>query len=248
MFTPKMTCFVCLILMGLLLAACGGGEAAPTAVPDTPTPQPANTATAVPPTDTPIPPTDTPIPPTPTPEPTATPDIAANFKSFTGEPERVTFRYPPDWELNIEEQTEDALIIILTSGKDVFDLLGADDFSQPAGFAIGEIRWVTFFGSDDPGLILADWVGQTELNTSSTSDMSFWQQDGAQFASQDFEIVNAEGDKLLLTAAVIVNGGRYGAFAYGTTAAGAAEYAGLAQAIFDSIQLVYVDPNTKPPD
>ncbi len=57
--------------MGLLLATCGGGEAATTAVPDTPAPTPTHTETAVPPTLTP-PPIVTPAP-TPTLEPTTTP-------------------------------------------------------------------------------------------------------------------------------------------------------------------------------
>lgn len=64
-----------LVLASLLLAACGGGQAAepvavaPTNAPATDTPEP-TTETPVPPTATPVPPTETPLPPTP--EPTAT--------------------------------------------------------------------------------------------------------------------------------------------------------------------------------
>lgn len=81
-----------LLLIALLLAACGGSQAEPTPTPTkTPTPlspaQPAvvteaptnpplpATATPVPPTNTPLPPTDTPSPPTDTPAPpTDTPE------------------------------------------------------------------------------------------------------------------------------------------------------------------------------
>ena len=59
-----------LLMLSLLLAACGGEEPVATATP-TKTPTPLATDTPVP-TDTPAPPTDTPVP-TDTPEPTATP-------------------------------------------------------------------------------------------------------------------------------------------------------------------------------
>ncbi len=244
MFVRKIASIVFLTLLIVLLAACSGGDAEATAVFPTAAPQPTSTVTAVPPTDTPIPPTDTPVPPTPTPP--LTPDITANFETFSDEAERVTFQYPSDWKLDAEEQPNDAFVFILTSGEDVFDLLGADDFSQPLGFALGEIRWTARFDSDDPSLILADWVEGSGLDMSPTGEVSLWQQDGVNFASQEFEVINADGDALLLISAVIVNGGRYGTFAYGVTAVGADEYAELAQAIFDSTIVHYPDPTAEP--
>jgi hypothetical protein len=54
--TPVVLVFI--VSLGLVIAACGGSQPAPTPVPPTPTP--------VPPTSTPVPPTPTPVPPTPT--------------------------------------------------------------------------------------------------------------------------------------------------------------------------------------
>jgi ligand-binding sensor domain-containing protein len=62
-----------LLILTLIVSACGGGKPADTPVPPTATPVPP-TPTPVPPTPTPIPPTPTPVPPTPTPvPPTPTP-------------------------------------------------------------------------------------------------------------------------------------------------------------------------------
>lgn len=239
MFKKRVLLMGLLMQVGLLLAACGGGEA--TAVPNTPTPQPTNTATAVPPTDTPTPP-----PPTATPEPSPTPDITANFEPYNDEARRVAFQFPPDWELEVDEQTRNTLVFVLTSGEDVIDLLSADDYSQPVGFAIGEIRWMVFSDTNDPGQILADWADGAGLEMTPTGDVLLQEVDGVQFASQSFEALSGS-DSLLLTAVVIVNGGRYGTFAYGTTAAGADTYADIAAAIIDSLVLPYVEPGTEPP-
>lgn len=93
-----------LLLIAMLLAACGAtteetptepsgttvaaaaptGAAAPTSTPPPPTATPKPTSTPVPPTPTPKPPTPTPIPPTPTLEPTATPMPEPTSYSGTG--------------------------------------------------------------------------------------------------------------------------------------------------------------------
>lgn len=81
----RRTVYLCVVLvMGAVLAGCGGAEATATPTP-TKTPLPAGepvVATPAPvdqPTDTPAPPTPTPEPPTPTPVP-------ANVAPFTGKP------------------------------------------------------------------------------------------------------------------------------------------------------------------
>ena len=66
----RIALLLALLMLSLLLAACGGEEPVATATP-TKTPTPLATDTPVP-TDTPAPPTNTPVP-TNTPEPTATP-------------------------------------------------------------------------------------------------------------------------------------------------------------------------------
>ncbi len=66
----RITVLFSLLMLSLLLTACGGEEPVATATP-TKTPTPLATDTPVP-TDTPAPPTNTPVP-TNTPEPTATP-------------------------------------------------------------------------------------------------------------------------------------------------------------------------------
>lgn len=72
------TVLALLLIVALLLGACGGQQAAPaptpTPVPPTPTPVPP-TPTPVPPTPTPVPATPTPEPPTPTPAPSGPPDL-----------------------------------------------------------------------------------------------------------------------------------------------------------------------------
>ncbi|MFQ5434880.1 MAG: hypothetical protein ACE5FD_08385, partial [Anaerolineae bacterium] len=109
-------------------------------------------------------------------------------------------------------------------------------------FAFGQIRGVAAFGSDDPSLILTDWVEDSGLEMTPISKISLWEQDGIKYASQDFEVANDAGDTLLLTSAVIVNGGRYVTFTFGTTAVGVDDYAGLAAAVFDTTVVHYLDP------
>ncbi|MFQ5399779.1 MAG: TolB family protein [Anaerolineae bacterium] len=233
--------YLLLLCVLLALAACGGGETAATAVSSTPAPQPTNTETAVPSTETPV-------PPTATPEPTATPDIAANFETFDDAAGRITFQYPPEWELQTEEKDNDGLLFILTSSQEATDLLGADDYSRPLGFAFGQIFSTAFFGSNDPALILTAWVDDSGLEMTPLGDSSQWEEDGVQYAIQNFEVPNEAGDTLLLTSAVIVNGGRAVPFTYGATAVGVDDYAAIAAAIFDSTAVAYVDPAAEPTD
>jgi hypothetical protein len=75
--------------MGLLLAACGGGEE------PTPVPEVVNTPVPPPPTDTPAPPppTDTPPPPTETP----VPEVVVEYTHFESAEGGFAIDYPSDW-------------------------------------------------------------------------------------------------------------------------------------------------------
>ncbi len=75
--------------MGLLLAACGGGEE------PTPVPEVVNTPVPPPPTDTPAPPppTDTPPPPTETP----VPEVVVEYTRFESAESGYAIDYPEDW-------------------------------------------------------------------------------------------------------------------------------------------------------
>lgn len=92
----RITLLLALLMLGLVLTACGGEETVATATP-TKTPTPLATATPVP-TDTPAPPTDTPVP-TDTPEPTATP-TAEGTPTPTSTPAPVAFAQPKQDDVN----------------------------------------------------------------------------------------------------------------------------------------------------
>ena len=217
-----------------LLAACGG-DAAPTAMPNTATPRLTNTATAVPPTETPVPPTNTPIPPTPT----ATADITADFVNFMDSSAFVTFQYPSDWELLTNEQTNEVVMLFILSGEDALESFSTEDYSQPFGFIVGESRWISSSNATDLTALLADWIGDLnfEFEMELTGEVMIWEKENTRFASQDIEVTNAKGEILALQAAVIVNGDRYAEFIYGATAVGENAYADIVATIFDSIQL-----------
>ena len=92
----RITLLLALLMLGLLLTACGGEEPVATATP-TKTPTPLATDTPVP-TDTPALPTDTHVP-TATPEPTATP-TPEGTPTLTPTPAPVAFVQPKQADVN----------------------------------------------------------------------------------------------------------------------------------------------------
>lgn len=196
-----------------------GNAAGPQAT-DTPI-LPTATATAVPPTATPIPPTPTPSP---------TPDIAADFETYSDDAGQVSFRYPADWEI----ETDDTFII---AASDI-DSLYAEDYSQSFGFFVGEINR----GDDDPAHILDVEITNFDMQMEPTGELEATESDGIRQVKQDYA-ANEDGQTLLMTVMVIVNGNRNGVFFAGTTPAGAEEYGEIVTAVLDSVEVSYLDPD-----
>ena len=242
----------------LLFTACNAENDVATAVSEpAATEETTNTATTIPPTETPTsptetlippteePPTNTPPPSTHTPEPpTATPDITSSIETFIDEFGRIDLQYPADWVANFNEQSNEAMSFILTSSEEVLDQLEAANYSQPLGVFVGELQWFTEADTDNPTLILQEWVDGSGLALTPASDVTIWTENNVQYATRDFIDFNADGDTLLLTTAVIINGSRFGMFVFGTTAVGEAEYMDTVTTVFNSIQLYDLDPTT----
>ncbi len=228
--------FLSLILLVVLLAACGGGADSPTVVPISPT------NTAVPPTDTAVPPTDTPIPPTATavsptntpisPTPTQIPaPVSTETEIFNDEAGRVSFHYPASWEMETEEMDHGGLTVITAPE------IANPDFTQPFGFFSGEVKWVA--GSDDPVTLLTQWASESGLQM--IGEPTVTESDGIRRVSEEAVINVGDDQTLSVTAVVIVNGSRYGIFVAGTTPSGEEVYKEVVVAILDTVEVYDFD-------
>jgi hypothetical protein len=167
-FTRFGLALVAMILFGLFLTACGGGDDETPPADDTPTDAPADTPTDAPaddpteepaPTETPVPPTETPVPPTATPEPTATPDPAAGFVSFESLEGGFKISHPEGWF-----NSELFGLAIFASAE---ELLDSPDPGEEGGVMVvitgPTDEFEEDFGSLDPVVVLDEGAGDLGL-------------------------------------------------------------------------------------
>ncbi len=182
---------------------------------------------------TPVP--DTPIPPTPTPSPT--PDISASFETFSSQDGQLSFRHPPDWQIL---PNFDSDLFGFTSN---LEALETDDLSQSFGFFIGEISWTDDFDSADPLEIHQAWLqGINPLEPA--GELETIENDTMRQVSREYTAISDTDEQLLVTLVTIVNGGRVVNIMAGTTTAGQADYAAVTNAILDTVEVQYADPDT----
>lgn len=180
--------------------------------------------------------TATPVPPT------ATPDLTADFVSYTTEEGFLSLQHPPGW-LILEEGD---MIAALSDESLAEAFLRNEDYSQPAGFVVGRIGPTHDFDSDDPAVLLEEWLAQVEDDD--------WQPEPAgeldtatngtiRRASRAFT-GNKDGQELYFTITGIVNGASAGIFVGGRTGTAPEEHGVLATAILDTLELEYLDPQS----
>jgi Tol biopolymer transport system component len=182
--------------------------------------------------------TDTPVPPTPT------PDITADFVAYTSEAGTVSFGYPPDW---VTVDNGSGMIAVLSAESAQETLLEQEDFSQPAGFVVGEIGLTSDYGGDDPAAILTDWLAGAEEDwqIEPEGEIELTDNDTIRQASRDYTGTK-DGQNLYFRAIAIVNGGNVAVFIGGRTGASPEEHDALAMAILDTLAVEYVDPVMMP--
>ncbi len=217
-FTRFSLALVAVIVFGLFLTACGGGdeeEPAPTDTPiavEEPTDEPA-------PTDTPVPPTATPEP-SPTPEPTATPDPAAGFVDFESPEGGFKISYPDGWFTN-----ELFGLAIFASAE---ELLDSPDPGEQGGVMVvitgPTADFENDFGSLDPVVVLDQGAGDLGLGEDAEviEGPTAMTINGADAATAVINSTSENGTPLTSYVVIVIDETR-GAVAFGATPAETAE-------------------------
>jgi Tol biopolymer transport system component len=184
--------------------------------------------------------TATPVPPTATPLPSPTPDLTADFVTFTNKEGTLSFRYPPNWV--VLDHGDSIAAISDASLEESF--LSGEDYNHSAGFVVGQIGLTGDFDTDDPTVLLKAWLKQVE-------DEDWQPQPAGELAVSENGTIrradraftgNKDGQDLYFTITGIVNGGSAGVFIGGRTGAAPEEYGVLATAILDTLEPAYLEP------
>ncbi|MCA9970719.1 MAG: hypothetical protein KC425_10915, partial [Anaerolineales bacterium] len=228
-----------LLLLSLLLAACGGQEeAAPTAVPATETAVAAPTAA---PTNTPAPtatpePTATPAPtatavPTATAEPAAAPADTSDFVTFEGNTAGIVVQHPADWLAN-----DDFGLLFIASSEAAMDTSEMIDDGAVLVLLSGP---TSDLGSTDPSTMLDEFMSGFDLPADAETvrgpeEISINGADGL------LTIVNADVDGLdaAVLVVVVANADRYGGVIGLTPQDVAEDYLPTLEAVVRTIELV----------
>jgi Tol biopolymer transport system component len=184
--------------------------------------------------------TPTSVPPTATPAPSPTPDITADFVTYTNKEGTLSLQHPPDWVI-VEEGD---MIAALSDQSLEEPFLRNEDYSQPAGFVVGLVGLTSDLDSDDPIVLLEDWLAQIEddgWQPEPAGDLATSENGTIRRASREFT-GNKDGQDLYFSITSIVNGGAAGIFIGGRTGAAPEEHGALAAAILDTLELEYLDP------
>lgn len=214
-FSRLVLALLALFLFGLVLTACGGNEAE---VP-TPTPEPVEEATEVPPTDTPVPPTNTPEPsptpqPSPTPEPSPTPDPAAGFIDYESAEGGFSLRYPDGWF------TQELFGLAIFASAE--ELLDSPDPGEEGGVIVvvtGETAdFEGDFGTTDPAAVLEQSTGDLGFGEDATfvEGPTATTINGQDAATAVINATSDNGTPLAGLIAIIINGDR-AAVVFGAT-------------------------------
>ncbi|MFC1975718.1 TolB family protein, partial [Chloroflexota bacterium] len=207
-------CFISffVVIITLLFTACGSNDVSPETLAESKA-------------------TDTPLPPTVTP----TPDIPADFIAYTNQAGTVSFRHSPDWVIM---ENKKGTIAILSDESLQESLLEKEDFS----FVIGEIWLTSDYRSDNPIVVMENWLAGMEENwqVEPVGELEITGNDTIRQVSRDYTGRKDE-QSLYFTIKVIVNGDRIGMFIGGRTGAGPEEYGPLAAAVLNSMEVEYVD-------
>ena len=224
-FTRFSLALVAMILFGLFLTACGGGDDETPPADDTPTEVPADTPAEDPteepaPTETPVPPTETPVPPTATPEPTATPDPAASFVPFESPEGGFKISHPEGWF-----NSELFGLAIFASAE---ELLDSPDPGEEGGVMVvitGPTEdFENDFGSLDPVVVLDEGAGDLGLGEDAeiVEGPTAVTINGVDAATAVINSTSDNGTPLTTYLAILIDETR-GAVAFGATPAESAE-------------------------
>ena len=80
-------------------------------------------------------------------------------------------------------------MVAIISDEDLFEpLIMEEDFTQPAGFVVGESRMTTDYGSDDPVSILEAWLEDLgdDWNMEPAGELQTTEDDTIRRASRDY--------------------------------------------------------------
>ena len=184
--------------------------------------------------------TPTPVSPTATPAPSPTPDLAADFVTFTNKEGTASLRYPPGWTV-----LENGRTIAAISDKSLEkSFLRGEDYSQPAGFVVGLVGLTSDHKSDDPAALLEEWLAQIKKDgwqPEPVGEIDTSTNDTIRRASRAYT-GNKDGQNFYLTLTSIVNGGAAAIFMGGRMGAAPEKLGTLATAILDTIEIEYIDP------
>ncbi|KAA3659836.1 MAG: hypothetical protein DWQ04_21165 [Chloroflexi bacterium] len=223
-FTRFSLALVAMILFGLFLTACGGGddETPPADTPtDTPVDTPAEDPTDEPaPTDTPVPPTETPVPPTATPEPSPTPEPSAGFVEFESPEGGFKISHPDGWF-----NSELFGLAIFASAE---ELLDSPDPGEEGGVMVvisGPTEdFENDFGSLDPVVVLSEGAGELGLGEDSeiVEGPTATTINGVDAATAVINSTSDNGTPLITYLVILIDETR-GAVAFGATPSESAE-------------------------
>jgi Tfp pilus assembly protein PilF len=148
---------------------------------------------------------------------------------------QVSLRHPPDWQ--VMPGVGDDFFVVTSN----LAALGAEDLSQPFGLVIGEPGWTDDFDSADPLVIHQSWLDGLDT-MEAAGELETLESDTLRQVSRDY-IISAPTGVLNVTLVTVVNGGRVLNVMAGATSAGQADYAAIASAILDTIEVQYADPD-----
>lgn len=201
------------VVMGLLLVACGGSEE------PTPVPEVVNTPIPPPPTDTPV--------PTATPEP----EVGADFVPFESAEGGFSLRYPDGWFTN-----ELFGFAMFASHE---ELLDAPDPGEEGGIAVVLAGDVSEYETSDPVALLntssadMDIASDAEITEGPTAVTI----NGQDAATAVIKGTSDNGTPLAAFITVIINGDRVAIVMAVTPAESEAEYRPIFDAITNSVEV-----------
>ena len=165
--------------------------------------------------------------------PGSPPDIGADFTPYTSLDGAVSLSYPAGWAVVADDGTTMAIL----SDEALFEpLFMGEDFSQPAGFIVGEIDSASKYGSDDPATMLKLWAEDSDMKLVPAGDPIEAQNGAVRQVTRDYIGGNDE-QILYLTITILVDDGRAGIFIGGRTGSASEEFGALAKATLGTIEM-----------